>query len=123
MPAQIQSNDSIIKSELLQLILPLLGVSAKSMHKNKRPLGVLGRDVDCRKPYQRICRNADFMTIEIEVNVHNEGSLQRSLKEDGRVVRETSDSRAQQVMKWDPGYVDCKGHAAFVILKPGSLVA
>lgn len=55
--------------------MPLFGLSPKAMDKNKCPLGMIGRNVNRRKPHQRICRNANFMPIKIEVDVH-EGSLQ-----------------------------------------------
>jgi hypothetical protein len=49
----------------------------KAMNKNKRPLGLLGRNINRRKPHQRsspvdqrIGRNAHFMTIQVKVNIH-----------------------------------------------------
>ena len=63
MPAQIQRDDSIIKRELLQLVMPLFCLSPKPVNENKCPLGMLGRDVNCRKPDQRSCRNAHVVTI------------------------------------------------------------
>jgi len=36
--------------------------------------GVIRRDINCRKPHQRICRNARFMAVKIKVDSH-EGSL------------------------------------------------
>ena len=52
--------------------MPLFSLPAKPVNKNKRPLGVIRRDVNRRKAYQRICRNADFVAIKIQVNVHEE---------------------------------------------------
>jgi hypothetical protein len=40
------------------------------MDKNKRPLGMIGRNIDRRKSHQRICRNANLMTIKVEVYIH-----------------------------------------------------
>jgi hypothetical protein len=49
--------------------------------ENERPLGMIGRNIDRRKPHQRMGRNAHFMTIKVEVNIH-EGSLHEA----GRAV-------------------------------------
>jgi hypothetical protein len=49
--------------------------------ENKGPLGMIGRDVNRREPYQRICRNAHFMTIKVEVYIH-----EKSLYETGEDV-------------------------------------
>jgi hypothetical protein len=39
--------------------------------KNKRPLGMIRRNVDRRKPHQRICRNANLMPVQVKVYVHD----------------------------------------------------
>ena len=52
--------------------MPLFRLSPKAVDENKCPLGVIGRDVNRRKPYQRICRNAHFMPVKIEIDVHEE---------------------------------------------------
>src|SRR5687767_5908648 len=82
MPAQVQCDDAVLKRKFLQLVMPLRGLSAKPVNKNKSPLGMIGRDVNCRKPHrrsspvdQRICRNAHFVAIQVEIDVHDEGSL------------------------------------------------
>jgi len=41
---------------------------------NKRPLGMIRRNIDRRKPNQRICRNTHFVTVKVKVYVHA-GSL------------------------------------------------
>src|SRR6266508_6436676 len=90
MPAQIQRDDAVLQRELLQLIIPLFGLSPKAMDKNKRPLGMLGRNINRRKPHkrsgasgamdQRICRNAHFMPIQVEIDVHEE-SLHEAVRD------------------------------------------
>ncbi len=74
MPAHIQSDDAVLDGEFLQLIFPLARLSPKPMNENKRPLGMVRRNINRRKPYQRICRNAHFVAVEVKVNVHA-GSL------------------------------------------------
>ena len=74
---QVERDDAILERKFLQLVMPLRGLSPKPVNENKSLLGVVGRDVNCRKPYQRsspvdqqICRNAHFMPIKIQVNIH-----------------------------------------------------
>ena len=74
MPAQIYGDDAVLHGKLLQLVMPLFRLPPEAVDKNKGPLGMIRRDVDRRKSHQRICRNAHFMTIKIEVDVHG-GSL------------------------------------------------
>src|SRR5258706_8943860 len=50
----------------------------EAMNKNKRPLGMIRRNINRRKPHQRICRNAHLVTIEVKVNVHA-GSLHEAM--------------------------------------------
>jgi hypothetical protein len=50
--------------------VPLLRLSPKPMNKNKRPLRLIGRDVDRRQPYQRVGRDTDLLAIEVEVDIH-----------------------------------------------------
>ncbi len=70
MPAHIQGNDAVIEGEILQLVMPLLGLSPKAVQENKRPPGLIGRNIDRRKPYQRIGRNTDLLAVEVEVYLH-----------------------------------------------------
>ena len=74
MSAQVQRDDAIVYGKLLQLVAPLTRLPPEPVDENKCPLGMIGRNINRRKPHQRIRRNADFMTIEVEVNVHA-GSL------------------------------------------------
>ena len=71
MSAQIQCNDPVLHCKFLHLILPLFSLAAESMDKNKRPLGMIRRNVDRRKPHQRICRNANLMPVQVKVYVHD----------------------------------------------------
>lgn len=72
MPAQIEGDDAVLQGKFLQLVLPLFGLPPKPMDEHDRPLRMVGRDIDRRKPDQRIRGNTDFMTIQIEVDVHEE---------------------------------------------------
>jgi len=36
------------------------------------PLRVIGPDVNRGKPDKRICRNTHFMTIKVEIDIHEE---------------------------------------------------
>ena len=76
MPAQIERDDAVRQREFLKLVYPLSGVSAKTMDEHQRPLRTIGRDVDCRESYQRICGNTHFVPVKIQVNIHK-----RSLNE------------------------------------------
>jgi hypothetical protein len=60
--------------------MPLLGLPAKPMNKNNGPLGMIGRDIDRRKPHQRVGRNAHLMTIQVKVDVHA-GSLHEARRD------------------------------------------
>ena len=71
MPAQVDGDDAILHGKLLQLVMPLLRLAPEAVDEDKRPLGMIRRDVDRRKPDQRICRHAHFMPIKIEVDVHS----------------------------------------------------
>ena len=75
MPAQIQSDNPILHGKFLHLIMPLRGLPTKAVNENKSPLGMIRRNIDRRKPHQRICGNTYFMPVEVEVYVHV-GSLQ-----------------------------------------------
>jgi hypothetical protein len=66
----------------VQVQMPLFRLAPKPVDKNTYPLGMIGRDVYCLKPHkrsnpvdQRICGNADFITIKVDVH---EESLQDS---------------------------------------------
>jgi len=62
-----------VVSQAHKVICRYLGLSPKAMDENKCPLGMLGQDINCRKPHQRMGRHADFMMVKIEVDVHEEG--------------------------------------------------
>ena len=60
MPAQVQGDDAVFQRKLLQLVMPLFSLSPKPVDKNKRPLGMIGRDVNRRKPQQAVRGPADL---------------------------------------------------------------
>jgi hypothetical protein len=67
--------------------------------ENKRPLGMIGRNINRRQPHkrsspvdQRIRRNARFVTIEAEVNVHA-----KSLHEAGMHVKLKKNKNLRQI--------------------------
>ncbi len=78
--AQVQCNDPVFHQELLHLVVPLFRLTPKPVNEDERPLGVIRRHINCRKPHQRIRRNAHFVTVEVEVNVHA-GSLHEAGKD------------------------------------------
>jgi hypothetical protein len=70
--AQVERDDPVVQRKLLQLVGPLAGLPAEAMQEHKCPLRPVGRDVDRRKPHQRIRGNTYFMPVEIQVDVHVE---------------------------------------------------
>ena len=45
MPTQVERNDAVLEEKILQLILPLLCLTPKTMDKDESPPRTLGRDV------------------------------------------------------------------------------
>jgi hypothetical protein len=50
--------------------MPLCSFSAETMDEYQSPLGMIGRNVNRRKPHKRVCRNTHFMTIKVQIDVH-----------------------------------------------------
>jgi len=50
--------------------MPLLGLPAKAVDKNKSPLGALRGNINDREAHQRVGRDSDFVTVKVEVYVH-----------------------------------------------------
>jgi len=61
--------------------------------KNKRPLGMVGRNVNRRWSHKRICRNAKLMPIQVEVYIHagslHEAKIDVNQKQMTRTVDQT----------------------------------